>query len=65
MTPRVRDFITGQLGRLYVHLTPAAFWATHIAICATALLFLALAGPAIARGLARPAHAPSDSLPNA
>ena len=52
-------YITGQLGRLYVHLTPAAFWATHIAICAAALLFLAVAGPAIARGLARrPADMP-------
>ena len=53
-------YITGQMGRLYVHLTPAAFWATHIAICAAALLFLALAGPAIARGLARrPADIPA------
>jgi POT family proton-dependent oligopeptide transporter len=45
-------FITGQLGRLYAHLTPAAFWATHIGVEAAAVLFLAVAGPSIARGLA-------------
>jgi POT family proton-dependent oligopeptide transporter len=54
-------FITGQLGRLYAHLTPAAFWATHIAVEAAALLFLALAGPFIARALAsHPAEQSGD-----
>lgn len=47
-------YIAGQLGRLYVHLSPAAFWSVHMAINAAAILFLALAGPPIARALARP-----------
>ena len=45
-------FITGQLGRLYAHLSPAAFWSIHIGVNAAAVLFLALAGPLIARALA-------------
>ena len=44
-------FLTGQLGRLYGHMTPAAFWSVHIGLDAAALLFLALAGPPIARML--------------
>jgi POT family proton-dependent oligopeptide transporter len=50
-------FITGQLGRLYAHLTPAAFWGVHVGVEAACLVFLALAGPFIARALARPASA--------
>jgi POT family proton-dependent oligopeptide transporter len=54
----VSYYITGQLGRLYAHLTPAAFWGVHVGMMAASLIFLALAGPFIARGLARPtAHA--------
>jgi POT family proton-dependent oligopeptide transporter len=51
-------YITGQLGRLYAHLSPAVFWGTHVAVMAAALVFLAVAGAFIARGLARrPAEA--------
>jgi len=47
-------FATGQLGRAYAHVSPAAFWALHVALCAACVVFLALAGPAIARALAVP-----------
>lgn len=45
--------MTGQLGRLYAHLSPAAFWSVHIGVSAAAVLFVAVAGPLIARALAR------------
>lgn len=45
-------YITGQLGRLYEHVSPAAFWAAHAGLDVGCLAFLALAGPAIARTLA-------------
>jgi len=45
-------FVTGQLGRLYEHMTPTAFWGLHTAVMAGCLAFLALAGPPIARALA-------------
>ena len=47
-------FVTGQLGRAYVHLSPAAFWGLHAGLDAACLAFLALAGPSIARVLATP-----------
>jgi len=57
-------FITGQLGRLYAHLSPAAFWSLHIGVNAGAVLFLALAGPFIARALAsHPAEVAADAEP--
>lgn len=55
-------YIAGQLGRLYVHLSPAAFWSTHVAVNAAALLFLALVGPYIARQLSRPPTAPAAAV---
>lgn len=45
-------FGTGQLGRLYEHMSPPAFWAVHAGADVICLVFLALAGPTIARVLA-------------
>jgi POT family proton-dependent oligopeptide transporter len=47
-------FVTGQIGRVYAHVSPAAFWGVHVAMCVACVAFLALAGPAIARALAVP-----------
>jgi POT family proton-dependent oligopeptide transporter len=47
-------FLTGQLGRAYAHLSPAAFWGVHAGLDVACLAFLALAGPPIARALATP-----------
>ena len=47
-------FATGQLGRLYAHLSPAAFWGVHAGLGLASLVFVALAGPYIARALATP-----------
>ncbi len=47
-------FATGQLGLLYVHVSPAAFWAVHAGLSVVCLVFLAVAGPPIARTLAAP-----------
>jgi len=47
-------FVTGQLGRAYAHLSPAAFWSVHAGLDVACLAFLALAGPPIARALATP-----------
>jgi len=44
-------YITGQLGRLYAHLTPPAFWSIHVGVMAAGVVFLVVAGPFIARGL--------------
>jgi POT family proton-dependent oligopeptide transporter len=46
-------FLTGQLGRLYAHLSPAAFWSVHIGMDVACLIFLAAAGPPLARALTR------------
>jgi hypothetical protein len=46
------------LGRIYAHVSPAAFWALHAGLCLACLAFLALAGPAIARVLATPSAPP-------
>ncbi len=45
-------YITGQLGRLYAHLTPSAFWSVHVGVMAAGVVFLVVAGPFITRGLA-------------
>jgi POT family proton-dependent oligopeptide transporter len=58
-------FATGELGRLYAHLTPAAFWAVHAGLSVVCLAFLALAGPSIARALATPASEASEASPAA
>jgi POT family proton-dependent oligopeptide transporter len=55
-------YVTGQLGRLFVHFSSAAFWAIHAGLCVACLAFLALAGPHIARALASPASAPSEAI---
>lgn len=44
-------YIAGQLGRLYEHMSPATFWGVHAGLDAAALVFLALAGPPLARVL--------------
>jgi POT family proton-dependent oligopeptide transporter len=44
-------YITGQLGRLYEHMSPAAFWSVHAGLDVATLAFLALAGPPLARAL--------------
>lgn len=49
--------MTGRLGQLYAGLSAPAFWGVHVAVMATGLLFVALAGPLIARFLARQAVA--------
>jgi proton-dependent oligopeptide transporter, POT family len=54
-------FVTGQLGRVYSHVSPAAFWALHAGLCLACLAFLALAGPPIARALAAPRHSPEPA----
>lgn len=51
-------YATGQLGRLYAHVSPAAFWAIHAGLSVACLAFLALAGPPIARALAAPRAKP-------
>lgn len=56
-------FATGQLGRVYAFMSPAAFWGLHAAMCAACLAFLALAGPPIARALAVPRGAEAEPAP--
>jgi len=53
-------FATGQIGRLYAHTSPTAFWSLHAGLDAACLVFLALAGPFIARALAAPRPAPPE-----
>lgn len=45
-------YMTGQLGRLYAHLTPSGFWSVHVGVMAAGVVFLVVAGPFIARALA-------------
>jgi POT family proton-dependent oligopeptide transporter len=46
-------FATGQLGRLYPHVSHPVFWGVHAAMGLACLAYLALAGPPIARFLNR------------